>query len=217
MPVPFIKDDFLVCPITINPALDRRFSMLSGGGRSITGVVNGVTYRSPWCRHGWQAQQPTSTKGASNTAYFGCHGYVQDHELVNDFDCGYLEEGYVPNPAWNGVFIYKPTPDAWSARARNVSKTAKTPWPEPDNDIALVSPTTPGSPNKVYYAGQLGPHLSSPSKSASPSHPASPSKHSAAPIFRPVPASPPKPRQSATQTTTPHLRPSGSDMSLKGG
>lgn len=85
----------LPMPGNINPAgYDRRFPYLNGGGRNPPVTYHGIEYRPAFCCHGWVAQQrqPLFLKN-TDRAFFGCRGYVSEHEQADDWDCGYKEEG----------------------------------------------------------------------------------------------------------------------------
>ncbi|VDB87293.1 unnamed protein product [Peniophora sp. CBMAI 1063] len=144
---------------------DRRYPFFNGGGRLPVQTINNVVYRSPWCRHGWHAQdrQPFHWKNSSRTIY-GCRGYVRDHEQADDWDCGYAEEGIhgvgvpsiqVLNPAWDGRFWPFPSNGEWYKRNGTVLPTTTsspvkaTPPSSPDRSGPSSSPSAGGSASRA--------------------------------------------------------------------
>ncbi|VDC00472.1 unnamed protein product [Peniophora sp. CBMAI 1063] len=131
-----VRPDYhpLVAPGNIK-GVDRRYPYFNGGGRDPPTLHSGVEHRMPFCLHGWDAQsrQPEYMKNTDRTL-FGCRGYVKDHEMADDWDCGYLEEGVVDvgvqsvqilNPFWDSGPWPAPSFKEWYLRRSNVMSTAK--------------------------------------------------------------------------------------------
>ncbi|VDC00601.1 unnamed protein product [Peniophora sp. CBMAI 1063] len=154
------SNDPLVFTNTNIPGLDRRFPFFNGGGRTIVPAPNNTMYRSAWCRHGWRAQERKPAH-LQNTQYtiFGCRGFVLHHEEIDDWDCGYAEQGVtglgVPsiqilNQAWDGTMWPFPTPGEFYQRKSKILSDSSTDTPpaSPSKTVsssssAQSSPTAP--------------------------------------------------------------------------
>ncbi|VDB97927.1 unnamed protein product [Peniophora sp. CBMAI 1063] len=152
--------DALVAPGNVS-GVDRRYPYLNGGGRGQPILHDGVEYRTPYCLHGWDAQsrQPDFMKNSLRT-FYGCRGFVKNHERADDWDCGYLEEGIV-DVGVKGVQVLNPFWDSG-------------PWPAPDNKEwyyrrgnVMSGITTPGSSPIKAPSSASGTPYSSPQSSPS--------------------------------------------------